>query len=129
MPLVRRYSGVLPILGVCLGHQAIAEAFGGRTIHAHKLMHGKASMVKHQGGVLFQGVSTPFAAGRYHSLMVEETSLPSCLQATAFSEDDGCIMALTHNQDPTFGIQFHPESVLTPSGKTIIKNFLNLCSR
>jgi anthranilate synthase/aminodeoxychorismate synthase-like glutamine amidotransferase len=121
---VRQLSGSLPILGVCLGHQAIGEAFGGKVVLAQKVMHGKTSAITHVGRGLFAGVSSPMQAGRYHSLAIEKASLPSCLMATAWTEDDGEIMAVAHREHPTVGVQFHPESVLTPHGKRLLQNFV-----
>jgi para-aminobenzoate synthetase component 2 len=122
---VRRFNGKLPILGVCLGHQSIAYALGGRIIQAKRLVHGKTSSIWHDGSELFKGVPNPFQATRYHSLVVEERTLPSCLIVCARSED-GEIMGIRHKTDPTFGLQFHPESVLTRCGSTILENFLEV---
>src|SRR5690606_6275560 len=113
-----------PILGVCLGHQAIAIAFGGRVIKADKLMHGKTSHVHHNNSSVFKGITKAFTAMRYHSLIVDKTNLPAALTITAES-DDGVIMGLVHDHYPVTGIQFHPESVLTSKGKQIIKNWLD----
>ena len=115
----------LPILGVCLGHQVIAVAFGGSVGHAPVLVHGRASMVDHDGGGIFEGLPSPLAAGRYHSLAVIAGTLPETLVADAWSED-GEIMGLHHRDHPTFGVQFHPESVLTPGGKRLLRNFLEI---
>jgi anthranilate synthase/aminodeoxychorismate synthase-like glutamine amidotransferase len=123
---IRRYSGKVPILGVCLGHQAIAHAFGGQIVHAKTLMHGKVSMVTADGKTIFTRINKPFAAMRYHSLAVERHNLPDCLEISAQTED-GEIMGLRHCQHFTEGIQFHPESIMTPVGKRILRNFLNLC--
>jgi len=123
VPLIFRFSGRLPILGVCLGHQCIGEAFGGRVIRAGRLMHGKTSNIEHYGDRLFSGIRSPFSATRYHSLVLDPAVLPECLQVTARSED-GEIMALRHCSQPTLGIQFHPESILTTSGKRLLANFL-----
>ncbi len=121
---IRRFSGSIPILGVCLGHQSIAEAFGGRVIPARQLMHGKTSRIKfEEKHPLFRGVPCPFTAGRYHSLIVDESSLPDCLYVTALDEN-GQIMALSHKEHKTYGLQFHPESVLTPEGRQLLRNFL-----
>jgi anthranilate synthase/aminodeoxychorismate synthase-like glutamine amidotransferase len=117
----------LPILGVCLGHQCIGEVFGGKIVRAPTLMHGKTSPVFHQGSGLLQGLPSPLQATRYHSLVVDPTSLPGVLQVDATTED-GVIMALRHQTYPVFGIQFHPESVMTPQGETIARNFLNYCN-
>ena len=122
--IVQQYSGQLPILGVCLGHQAIGEVFGGRITRARRLMHGKTSMISHDGSGLFSKVPNPFEATRYHSLVVDAPSLPDILQVTA-TTDDGTIMALRHKTHPTVGVQFHPESILTHDGKTILRNFLD----
>ncbi|MCS6962585.1 aminodeoxychorismate/anthranilate synthase component II [Thermoflexus sp.] len=122
MPVIRAFSGQVPILGVCLGHQAIAAAFGGRVVRAGRLMHGKASPILHNGQDLFEGLPSPFMAGRYHSLLVTEP-LPEVLEVTARTPE-GEIMALRHRAHPTFGVQFHPESVLTPEGLRLLRNFL-----
>ncbi|MCS7252176.1 MAG: aminodeoxychorismate/anthranilate synthase component II [Anaerolineae bacterium] len=122
MPVIRAFSGRVPILGVCLGHQAIAAAFGGRVVRAGRLMHGKASPILHNGQDLFAGLPSPFMAGRYHSLLVAEP-LPEVLEVTARTPE-GEIMALRHRAHPTFGVQFHPESVLTPEGLRLLRNFL-----
>lgn len=123
LDLIRHFSGKLPILGICLGHQCIGEAFGGRTAHATTPMHGRASRIDHQGGGLFGELPRPFEAARYHSLIVE-LGEDSPLEVTARS-DEGEIMALTHREHPTFGVQFHPESILTPHGHDIIRAFLD----
>ena len=122
VPLVRRLAGTVPILGVCLGHQAIGEAFGGRITRAPRLMHGKVSMIAHDGAGVFAGLPNPFQATRYHSLIVERSTLPSELEITA--EADGLIMGLRHHTLPVEGVQFHPESILTPSGNDLLANFL-----
>jgi anthranilate synthase/aminodeoxychorismate synthase-like glutamine amidotransferase len=121
---IQALSGQVPILGVCLGHQAIGQAFGGRVVRAKQVMHGKTSWIDHDGSGLFSGVTAPMEAGRYHSLVVERESLPGELRVTASSQDDGEIMALAHRTHPTIGVQFHPESVLTPQGKKVLANFL-----
>lgn len=123
--LIRRLSGKIPILGVCLGHQAIAQAFGGRIIGAGVLVHGKTSEIFHDGGVLFRDIPNPFVATRYHSLIVDRASLPSCLEVSAETAD-GLIMGLRHKDMPVEGVQFHPESVLTSEGKKILANFLEV---
>ena len=123
--VVLRFGREIPILGVCLGHQCIAEAYGGKIIRAPLLMHGKSSMIRHNSSALFANLSTPFEAGRYHSLVVERSSFPACLEITAES-DDGEIMALNHREFPVQGVQFHPESVLTRDGKKVLANFLAL---
>ena len=117
------FSGKVPILGVCLGHQSIAHAFGGRVVAAGRLMHGKTSMVTADGQGVFGGINQPFQAMRYHSLAVSRENLPACLEITAESED-GEIMGLRHRDHPTEGIQFHPESIMTPVGKRLLRNFL-----
>lgn len=122
--LVQKYSGEIPILGVCLGHQAIAAAFGGRVISAMRLMHGKTSTVTGDGRSLFKGIAAPFQAMRYHSLAVSREHLPECLEVTAEAED-GEIMGIRHRVHYTEGIQFHPESIMTPVGKRLLRNFLN----
>ncbi|PYJ49855.1 MAG: anthranilate/aminodeoxychorismate synthase component II [Verrucomicrobia bacterium] len=122
--VILRFGPEIPILGVCLGHQCIAEAYGGRVVRASRLMHGKSSMIRHNGSALFSDLPTPFEAGRYHSLVVERSSLPDCLEITAES-DDGEIMALRHREFPVQGVQFHPESVLTRDGKEILTSFLS----
>lgn len=124
VPLVRAAAGKIPILGVCLGHQAICEAFGGKVTYAKKLMHGKSSpLMTAEGSRLFRGIREPISAARYHSLAAEEASLPDCLAVTA-RDRDGEIMAVEHRKYPVFGVQFHPESVMTPDGAKIIKNFM-----
>jgi anthranilate synthase/aminodeoxychorismate synthase-like glutamine amidotransferase len=122
--LVRRLAGKFPILGVCLGHQAIGVAFGGKIIRAPKLFHGKTSEIHHDGRGIFRKLPNPFTATRYHSLIVERKSLPRELQITA-ETDDGVIMGFRHRKFPVEGVQFHPESVLTPSGKQLLQNFLS----
>jgi anthranilate synthase/aminodeoxychorismate synthase-like glutamine amidotransferase len=129
--LIRRMAGRAPILGVCLGHQAIGEAFGGKVVRARTLMHGKTSEVQHDGRTIFQGVPSPMTATRYHSLIVAEQGLPAELEVSAFTgqpgnSDSRVIMGLRHRQHPVEGVQFHPESVLTTSGKQLIRNFLRL---
>ncbi len=124
IPLVRELSGKVPLLGVCLGHQAIAAAFGGQVVRARELMHGKVSMVQADGKEIYQGIASPFQAMRYHSLAVSREGLPDCLQVTAESED-GEVMGIRHREHPTEGIQFHPESIMTPAGKRLLRNFLN----
>jgi anthranilate synthase component 2 len=123
--LIRHMAGKVPILGVCLGHQAIGAAFGGNIIRAPKLMHGKTSDVQHDGKTIFDGISTPMTCTRYHSLIVEEKSLPDDLEVSARTAD-GTIMGLRHRSLPVEGVQFHPESVLTSDGKRLIQNFLKL---
>ena len=123
LPVIRRFAGDIPILGVCLGHQAIAVAYGGRVVPARRLMHGKTSQVTADGKSLFQGIREPFAAMRYHSLAVDPSGLPDCLEVTARAED-GEIMGLRHRTLPVEGVQFHPESILTTVGKRLLRNFL-----
>jgi anthranilate synthase component 2 len=121
--LIRAFAGKLPILGVCLGHQAIGQAFGGRIVHANRVMHGKTSSITHAGKGVFAGLPSPFLATRYHSLAIERAGLPDCLEITAESED-GEIMGVRHRQFALEGVQFHPESILTEHGHALLKNFL-----
>jgi anthranilate synthase component 2 len=123
LPLIRAFAGKLPILGVCLGHQAIGQAFGGRVVHAGRVMHGKTSDIRHASKGVFAGLPSPFRATRYHSLVIERSSLPDCLEITAESED-GEIMGVRHRQFAVEGVQFHPESILTEHGHALLKNFL-----
>jgi anthranilate synthase/aminodeoxychorismate synthase-like glutamine amidotransferase len=124
--VIKHFTGKLPILGVCLGHQSITEAFGGKVVKATQLMHGKTSDAYiDTESVLFKGLAETIKIGRYHSLIVEEKSLPECLKITA-KDDNGQIMALEHKEYPTYGLQFHPESILTKDGKVILSNFINL---
>ena len=123
--VIDRFSGKIPLLGVCLGHQAMGQAFGGRVIRAPELMHGKASEVSHDGKTIFAGLSDNFMAGRYHSLIVERDTLPSCFEISA-STKDGIIMGLRHRDLKVEGVQFHPESILTSEGKQLLANFLKL---
>jgi len=123
---IRELTGVVPVLGVCLGHQALGEAFGARVIR-HSPMHGKTSQIRHDGGPPFARLPDPFEATRYHSLVVEAASLPAELVVSAWT-DDGVVMGLRHRRHPTFGVQFHPESVLTGEGKRLLGNFLELVS-
>jgi anthranilate synthase component II len=123
LPLIRAFAGKLPILGVCLGHQAIGQAFGGRVVHAGRVMHGKTSDIRHASKGVFAGLPSPFRATRYHSLVIERASLPDCLEITAESED-GEIMGVRHKTLPVEGVQFHPESILTEHGHALLKNFL-----
>jgi anthranilate synthase component 2 len=125
IPLIQHFAGKVPILGVCLGHQAIGAAFGGNVVRAPKLMHGKTSEVIHDGRTLFSGIASPMTCTRYHSLIVAEEKLPRELEITARTED-GIIMGLRHRKYPVEGVQFHPESVLTHDGKRLIQNFLEL---
>jgi anthranilate synthase/aminodeoxychorismate synthase-like glutamine amidotransferase len=123
--LIKHFAGRVPILGVCLGHQAIGEVFGGRVVRAARVMHGKASEILHDGQTVFRDLASPFSAGRYHSLIVERAGLPACLEVSAETRD-GIIMGLRHREQPIEGVQFHPESILTPAGKTLLANFLKL---
>ena len=123
--LVREAAGVCPILGVCLGHQAIAQAFGGRIVRAPQIMHGKVSEIEHAGDDLFRALPSPFLATRYHSLVAEPASLPACLEVTARTRD-GVIMAMRHRELPIHGVQFHPESIETRHGHQLLENFLAL---
>jgi anthranilate synthase/aminodeoxychorismate synthase-like glutamine amidotransferase len=125
IPLIQHFAGKVPILGVCLGHQAIGAAFGGNVVRAPKLMHGKTSEVIHDGRTLFTGIASPMTCTRYHSLIVAEDGLPRELEITART-GDGIIMGLRHRKYPVEGVQFHPESVLTHDGKQLIKNFLEM---
>jgi anthranilate synthase/aminodeoxychorismate synthase-like glutamine amidotransferase len=125
VPLIQRFAGKIPILGVCLGHQAIGAAFGGRVIRAAKVMHGKTSEIQHDGETIFLGLDQPFTATRYHSLIVERKSLPRSLQISA-ETDDGTIMGLRHRKMKVEGVQFHPESVLTGAGFKLLENFLSI---
>jgi anthranilate synthase/aminodeoxychorismate synthase-like glutamine amidotransferase len=127
LEIIRQLSGVVPILGVCLGHQAIGEAFGGHVVRAPKPIHGKASEVSHDGRGVFEGLPQPLSVGRYHSLMVKRETLPAELQITAQTRD-GLIMGLRHKQLAVEGVQFHPESVLTSCGKQMLANFVRRCS-
>ncbi|RJQ47008.1 MAG: aminodeoxychorismate/anthranilate synthase component II [Gammaproteobacteria bacterium] len=126
---IRQFAGKIPILGVCLGHQSIGQAFGGRIVHARELMHGKTSMIHHTGKGVFQGLPDPFEATRYHSLVIEKPSLPECLEITAWTEDAQGnldeIMGVRHRTLNVEGVQFHPESILTQYGHDLLKNFLS----
>jgi anthranilate synthase/aminodeoxychorismate synthase-like glutamine amidotransferase len=127
--LVRHFAGKVPVLGVCLGHQAIGAAFGGEIVRAPKLMHGKTSEVQHDGRTIFSGLPSPMTATRYHSLIVQEKGLPKDLEISAYTTENGgsrVIMGLRHKQFPVEGVQFHPESVLTGEGKKLIENFLRI---
>ena len=121
--VIKCFSGKVPVLGVCLGHQSVGAAFGGEIIKARKLMHGKTSEVRHDGKTLFKGLPNPFTATRYHSLVVNRKTLPDCFEITAES-DDNEIMGIRHKELPVEGVQFHPESILTPDGKDLLKNFI-----
>jgi len=123
---IRALAGTVPILGVCLGHQALGEVYGGKVVRAARLMHGKTSPIMHRGRGLFAGLDNPFEATRYHSLIVERESLPDTLEIVAWTPD-GEIMGLKHKDTETWGVQFHPESVLTLQGMKLIENFLTLC--
>jgi len=123
VPLIREFAGKIPILGVCLGHQSIGQAFGGKIVHARQLMHGKTSLIHHEGAGVFRNLPRPFAATRYHSLVIERASLPECLAVTAWT-DDGEIMGVRHRTLAVEGVQFHPESILTEHGHQMLKNFL-----
>ncbi|MCM3125860.1 MULTISPECIES: aminodeoxychorismate/anthranilate synthase component II [unclassified Mesobacillus] len=120
---IKNFAGKTPIFGVCLGHQSIAQVFGGDVIRAERLMHGKISMVYHDGKTIFGGVENPFPAARYHSLIVKKETLPDCLEISAWTEE-GEIMAIRHKNLPVEGVQFHPESILTTPGKQLLRNFI-----
>jgi anthranilate synthase/aminodeoxychorismate synthase-like glutamine amidotransferase len=126
--VIKKFYRTIPVMGVCLGHQAIGYAFGGKVIGAERLMHGKTSPIHNDGKTIFKGLPNPFVAGRYHSLIVEKKSLPDCLEISAETAE-GEIMAIRHREYRVEGIQFHPESILTPNGKRIIKNFLDIISK
>jgi anthranilate synthase component II len=129
LELIKAFAGKLPILGICLGHQSIAQSFGGKIIHAKQIMHGKTSMIYHQSQGIFKGLATPFQATRYHSLVVEQKSFPDCLKVTAWTQSNGGIdeiMGLEHKKFPIYGVQFHPESIVTDFGHQLLKNFLEL---
>jgi para-aminobenzoate synthetase component II len=123
--VIDRFAGKIPLLGVCLGHQAIGQAFGGKVVRAPVLMHGKSSEICHDGKTIFAGLPDHFPAGRYHSLIVEKVSIPECLEISAFTDDD-IIMGLRHRELKVEGVQFHPESLLTTEGKKLLANFLKL---
>lgn len=125
---IREYAGKIPLLGVCLGHQSIGAAFGGKVVRSVSLMHGKTSPIHHDGKELFEGLPNPFNATRYHSLVVERSSLPDCLEVTAWVEN-GEIMGMRHRDLPVWGVQFHPESILTEGGMQLLANFLQLSRR
>lgn len=125
LELIQKFAGRRPILGVCLGHQAIGQAFGGKVVRAPEIMHGKTSLITNDGKTVFSGLPNPFPATRYHSLIVERESLPACLEVSATSPD-GLIMGLRHKELKVEGVQFHPESVLTEAGKNLLANFLRL---
>jgi anthranilate synthase/aminodeoxychorismate synthase-like glutamine amidotransferase len=126
VPLIQRWGSSIPTLGVCLGHQAIGEAYGGRVVRASRVMHGKRSEITHDGSGLFEGLPTPLPVMRYHSLIVERSTLPPALEVIAVAADDPSeIHAVRHREHPVWGVQFHPESILTTGGKTILRNFLS----
>ncbi len=122
--LVSTYAGAIPILGVCLGHQSIGQAFGGHIVHAQQIMHGKTSLVHHNGAGVFKNLDSPFRATRYHSLVIEKETLPDCFEVTAWT-DDGEIMAVKHRKFAIEGVQFHPESIITENGHALLRNFLD----
>jgi anthranilate synthase/aminodeoxychorismate synthase-like glutamine amidotransferase len=123
LDVIRRAAGRIPLLGVCLGHQALGQAFGGRVVRAAKVMHGKTSEIHHDGRSVFAGLPDPFTATRYHSLVVDRSSVPECLEISAWTED-GTVMGLRHREHALEGVQFHPESILTAAGKDLLRNFL-----
>jgi anthranilate synthase/aminodeoxychorismate synthase-like glutamine amidotransferase len=125
LDVITAFAGRIPILGVCLGHQAIGQAFGGQVIRAPQLMHGKTSEINHDGKTIFEGLPNPFPATRYHSLIVERETLPACLEISA-TTSDGLIMGLRHREMKVEGVQFHPESILTNAGKQLLGNFLRV---
>lgn len=127
VPAIKHFAGQLPILGVCLGHQSIGQAYGGRIVRAERLMHGKTSPVFHDGRELYAGLPDPFDATRYHSLLIERDSLPECLEITAWTAENE-IMGIRHRELPVWGMQFHPESILTVTGMDMLKNFLVMTS-
>jgi anthranilate synthase component II len=127
VPVIRRWGATIPMLGVCLGHQAIGEAYGGNVVRAARVMHGKTSRIEHDGTGLFEGIASPLEVMRYHSLVIERSSIPDSLEITAVASDDaGEIHAIRHREHPVWGVQFHPESILTQDGKTILSNFLRM---
>jgi anthranilate synthase/aminodeoxychorismate synthase-like glutamine amidotransferase len=125
VPLIQRFGASIPILGVCLGHQSIGAAYGGDIVRNHTVMHGKVSSIHHDGAGLFHGLPNPMVVTRYHSLVIRPETMPPCLEVCA-STDLGEVMAVRHRQHPVHGVQFHPESVMTPEGKALLKNFLQL---
>jgi anthranilate synthase component 2 len=129
LEVVRRFAASIPLLGVCLGHQTIGQAFGGHIVHAREIMHGKTSMVHHTGAGVFRGLPIPFEATRYHSLVIDKTQVPECLEVTAWTETGAGgmdeIMGVRHREYPVQGVQFHPESILTRQGHDLLRNFLN----
>jgi len=130
MDLIHEFKGKIPILGVCLGHQSIGQAMGGRIVHAHNIMHGKTSDIHHLNSDVFAGLASPFVATRYHSLVIEQETLPDCLEITAWTKSETGerdeIMGIKHKHYPLFGVQFHPESILTTFGHDLLKNFLSM---
>jgi anthranilate synthase/aminodeoxychorismate synthase-like glutamine amidotransferase len=122
---IRHFAGRIPVLGVCLGHQSIGVAFGGKVVRAGRLMHGKTSMIRHDGKGVYRGLPNPFEAMRYHSLLVDKATLPECLAVTAWSEQDE-LMGFRHRELPVEGVQFHPESIMTPEGINLLRNFLEM---
>jgi len=122
--IIEKLGGVIPILGVCLGHQSIGQAYGGRIVRARQLMHGKTSMIHHNNEGVFHGLPSPFEATRYHSLVIERETLPACLEVTAWTEEDDEIMGVRHREFAVEGVQFHPESILTQHGHALLANFL-----
>ena len=124
MEAIKTFSGKIPVLGVCLGHQCLGQVFGGDVVRADRLMHGKTSMIHHNGRTIFKNIPDPFEATRYHSLIVKRQTLPDCLEIIAETKEKE-IMGLKHRKHPTWGVQFHPESILTGPGKEILKNFIN----
>ena len=130
IPVIARWGHEIPMLGVCLGHQAIGEAYGGRVVRADRVMHGKTSLITHDGTGLFEGIPSPFEVMRYHSLIVESSTFPEHLEVTAVAADDPTeIHALRHRTHPVWGVQFHPESILTQHGRQILANFLSMARR
>ena len=124
LELIEAFKGKIPILGVCLGHQSIGQAFGGKIIHAQTIMHGKTSRISHNNKGVFSGIKNPFIATRYHSLVIDEETIPDCFVISARTEDDGAVMGIKHKKYPLLGVQFHPESILTKAGKKLLGNFL-----
>jgi anthranilate synthase component II len=129
VPLIQRFASKIPILGVCLGHQAIGQAFGGRIVRAERVMHGKVSPVTHDGLGVFAGLRSPLTVTRYHSLAIERTTMPDCLTVTATADDDGEVMGVRHREYAVEGVQFHPEAILTEQGHALLRNFLQLPKR
>ena len=128
LEIIKKAAGRVPLLGVCLGHQSLGQAFGGSVVRAPKLMHGKTSQIHHDGRSIFAGIPVPFTATRYHSLVVQRDTVPDCLEISAWT-DDGLVMGLRHKEHALEGVQFHPESILTNAGKDLLKNFLGLHER